>query len=152
MTWLGQVGNGSSRPSIVLYASSSIEETAIKIVGAGSEEEGIPLLWGEKDAEAEELARDACMDSPLQVGIGLDEEKIAITFVSYHEEGAYLVKSFDDFDRSVLLRWAGQAAARFVKREPVPGCETDTCSSFNDESIKSVVDIVMAELQRERRR
>jgi hypothetical protein len=51
------------------------------------------------------------------VGIGLSGSEGAITFAKYPEKTAYLHETLKG---PSYLRWLGQAAARFVKREPVP--------------------------------
>ncbi len=139
------------RPSIHLYVSPETEESAISLVAAGAEEEGIPLRWTFGKGSASELARKASLSSPLQVGAGLDSKGIAVTFVTYRESGAYLEESFEGVDRLQLLRWLGQTVARFVKKEPLPEwvCKSNRGSNRTDEEeLEAIVVQVLKKLKR----
>lgn len=109
------------RPTLVLLLDR--EEAFALAVGAGCEEEGIPLVWERAEGGADELARKAAGRSRLEVGIGLDREVGAVTFAKYPSSEAYLRVEAEDMKTA---RWLGQAAARFVKSKPLPGRETDT--------------------------
>ncbi|MCF4112807.1 MULTISPECIES: glycerol dehydratase reactivase beta/small subunit family protein [Dethiosulfovibrio] len=139
------------RPAIHLYVSPETEDSAVSLVAAGAEEEGIPLRWIFGKGSASDLAKEGSLSSPLQVGAGLDSQGIAVTFATYRERGAYLEESFEEFDRSLLLRWLGQAAARFVKKEPLPEwrCRSNQESDRSGEDgIEAIVAQVLKSLKR----
>jgi hypothetical protein len=116
--WCGPANEHTSeRPCIVLLQDPGIDDEWSFQVGAGCEEEGIPLAWRSRSGNAHELARYAASESHLEVGIGLSGSEGAITFAKYPEKTAYLHETLKG---PSYLRWLGQAAARFVKREPVP--------------------------------
>ncbi|MDD4364451.1 MAG: glycerol dehydratase reactivase beta/small subunit family protein [Synergistales bacterium] len=107
----------AERPAMVLLASPSVSEEEILALGAGSEEEGIPLVWERLEGDAASLAREAAGRSRLEVGVGLDGAAGAVTLAKFPEErGVYLREEGPDLP----LRWIGQAAACLVKGEPLP--------------------------------
>lgn len=105
------------RPTLLLLLGCGQEEAVALAVGAGCEEEGIPLVWERSEGGADELAREAAGRSRLEVGIGLDGKVGAVTFAKYPSPKAYL---HIDVENLKTARWLGQAAARFVKRKPIP--------------------------------
>lgn len=119
--WLGRAGTSdalpSEKPSVWLLGDGSITEAAARGIGAGCEEEGVPLAWDVRPGDASDLARAACMSSRLEVGIGLDSSgEAAIALVSVTDRPYLRFPVRDAAD----LRWIGQAAARISKGQPVP--------------------------------
>ena len=119
--WFGRVGTKDAlpdgKPCVWLITDLSWTEDDAKCVAAGCEEEGVPLAWDVRSGSAAELARAACLNSHLEVGIGLDagrEAAIALVHVSEHPYVTQLAEGPEK------LRWIGQAAARISKSQPVP--------------------------------
>jgi hypothetical protein len=156
----------TDRPAVTLLAAPSVPEEAIGALGAGSEEEGIPLVWERLDGEASALAREAARRSRLEVGIGLDGRAASVTPAKFPEErGVYLHEEGPDLP----LRWIGQAAACLVKGEPLPPKMKEDQSparlpvpeptaapeeedSEEEALVAAVTRIVMEALEKERRR
>ncbi|AER65944.1 hypothetical protein Tlie_0200 [Thermovirga lienii DSM 17291] len=111
-------GIQENRPVIVLLLSDSCPEEWVRHIGAGCEEEGVPLAWGRRsDGRASSLAKEAAVISRLEVGIGLDRTESAVTMFSLSEHPPY-VAAFHGGD-PLVLRWLGHNASRLVKREPL---------------------------------
>jgi hypothetical protein len=118
--WSGRVGSENAlpetMPAVALITNKRRCEELARYVGAGSEEEGIPLSWDVSDGLAADLARRACMSSRLEIGIGVDERgngaiaMVTVTGAPYIERRA---------DTPEDLRWLGQAAARISKSQPI---------------------------------
>ncbi|MDR1377700.1 MAG: glycerol dehydratase reactivase beta/small subunit family protein [Synergistaceae bacterium] len=125
--WFGRVGAGKdalpdNKPSVWLVTDASFKESDAKAVGAGCEEEGVPLAWFTQNAKnvgsgsSSELARVACLRSRLETGIGIcPERKGAIALFSV-ADAPYLER---DVNTPSRLRWLGQTAARISKGEPI---------------------------------
>lgn len=105
------------RPTLVLLLGCGRDDAVALAVGAGCEEEGIPLVWERADDSADGMAREAAARSRLEVGIGMDGTTGAVTFAKYPSPEAYLRIEVEDLEAA---RWLGQAAARFVKSKPLP--------------------------------
>lgn len=105
------------RPTLVLLLGCSRDENIALAVGAGCEEEGVPVIWERAEGQADELARQAAQRSRLEVGIGFDAEAGAVTFAKYPSPKAYLKTEVRNLETA---RWLGQAAACFVKSKPLP--------------------------------
>jgi len=107
-----------NKPTIVLLLSDSCPNEWIRHVGAGCEEEGVPLAWDKKaEGKAASLAREAAVQSRLEVGVGVDERESAVTIFSLSEHPPYIT-AFHSGNPEVL-RWLGHNASRLVKREPL---------------------------------
>jgi len=107
-----------NRPVIVLLLSEGCPEEWAGHVGAGCEEEGVPMAWGRMpNGRASSLAKEAAVLSRLEVGIGIDEKESAVTVFSLAEHPPY-VTAFHGKD-PLALRWLGHNASRLVKREPL---------------------------------
>ncbi len=105
------------RPTLVLLLGCGRGDEIALAVGAGCEEEGVPVIWERADGGADELARQAARRSRLEVGIGIGSDAGAVTFAKYPSPRAYLKADADDLKSA---RWLGQAAACFVKSKPLP--------------------------------
>jgi len=120
--WFGRVGSSGAlpdgKPSVWLITSPSWTEEDAKLVAVGCEEEGVPLAWDVKPGSAADLAREACLRSHLEVGIGIGEGKEAAIALVHVSDRPYVTGSAE---RPGELRWFGQAAARISKSQPVPG-------------------------------
>lgn len=105
------------KPSIFLLVSTECPRESISEIGAGCEEEGVPLAWAVREGYAPELAAEAAIRSRLEVGIGLGKEGAVVTFRKLGSTSGYV--RFQGGSRKDL-RNAGRAAGRLVKREPLP--------------------------------
>ena len=115
--WFARKGEfPNEKPSILLLMSSRLDEASARYVGAGCEEEGVPLCWDYQDGKAEELSSLASVRSRLEVGVGLDAEGGSISLLKI-PGGSYLQSKGVS---PAELRWIGQAAARLSKGEPLP--------------------------------
>ena len=107
-----------NRPVVVLLLSDSCPDEWVRHIGAGCEEEGVPIAWGRRaDGRASSLAKEAAVLSRLEVGIGVDRTESAVTVFSLSEHPPY-VTAFHGGD-PLILRWLGHNASRLVKREPL---------------------------------
>ena len=121
--WFGQVGTPSAlpekKPAIWLITDPSCPEDAARKVADGCEEEGTPLAWDMRQGSASDLAREACLSSHLETGIGIGPDgTAAIALVSVSEK-PYIKMTSGAADEK-RLRWLGQAAARITKSQPIP--------------------------------
>ncbi len=105
------------RPSVFLLASGDCSSEQIADIGAGCEEEGVPLTWATQTGKAGELAKEAAIRSRLEVGIGLGNGEAVVTFRKLDSPCGYV--RFSIFNREDV-RNAGRTAGRLVKREPLP--------------------------------
>jgi len=107
-----------NRPVIVLLLSEGCPDEWAMHVGAGCEEEGVPVAWKKmSNGRASFLAKEAAVLSRLEVGIGVDEKESAVTTFSLSEHPPYIT-AFHGGD-PLVLRWLGHNASRLVKREPL---------------------------------
>ncbi|WP_026368260.1 glycerol dehydratase reactivase beta/small subunit family protein [Aminiphilus circumscriptus] len=126
-SWCGHIGESpSERPAVVLLFSPSLDPDIAIMVGAGSEEEGVPLVWDTMKGTAEVISRQAALRSRLEVGVGITSDACAITLVK-HTQGPYILRqgpgSFGASEKKALkktLRWLGGAAACLAKGQPLP--------------------------------
>ena len=117
VSWCGRAGEfPSDRPSVHLFVDPSVDNSVPLWIGAGCEEEGVPLSWEERPGDADALARAAAARSRLEVGVGLDGTGGAVALAKIPQR-AYVVHPGTD---RRTLRFLGQAAARLAKGEPVP--------------------------------
>lgn len=115
--WFGRKGEfPEEKPSVFLLANSRLDESFIRYVGAGCEEEGVPLCWDYRDGNAEALSSLASNRSRLEVGIGLDADGGSISLLKI--PGVSYIQRKGTAPAG--LRWIGQAAARLSKGEPLP--------------------------------
>ncbi|MDN4073008.1 glycerol dehydratase reactivase beta/small subunit family protein [Fictibacillus terranigra] len=99
----------------ILY-NSHLDPIKLRVVCCGLEEEGVPfLLQGREDQKNYiELGADAAAMSPLQVGIGIDQEgKVCVHHEKLKQETPYLEDTLQN------ARSMGQNAARLVKGLPL---------------------------------
>lgn len=107
-----------NRPVVVLLLSDSCPEEWVRHIGAGCEEEGVPLAWGRRsEGRASSLAKEAAVLSRLEVGIGVDRTESAVTMFSLSEHPPYITAFHGG--NPLILRWLGHNASRLVKREPL---------------------------------
>ncbi len=126
-SWCGHIGESPrERPAVVLLFSPFLDPDVAVTVGAGSEEEGVPLVWDTMEGTAEVISRQAALRSRLEVGVGITSEACAITLVK-HTQGPYILRkgpgSFGSSEKTALkktLRWLGGAAACLAKGQPLP--------------------------------
>lgn len=126
-SWCGHIGESpSERPAVMLLFSPSLDPGIAVTVGAGSEEEGVPLVWDTMEGTAEAISRQAALRSRLEVGVGITSDACAITLVK-HTQGPYILRqgpgSFGSSEKTALkktLRWLGGAAACLAKGQPLP--------------------------------
>ncbi len=118
--WFGRAGGGDAlpegKPAVWLVTDASFSEAQARVVGAGCEEEGVPLAWDVADGAADALARKACHRSQLEVGIGIDSRRNGAISMITVTEAPYVERTADT---GAHLRWLGQTAARLSKGEPI---------------------------------
>lgn len=100
------------RPSIIVKYNKDFNKEYLKEVVAGIEEEGVlyTLIPVEERVDAFTLSMDGVNMSPIEVGIGLNEDKAVLS-----------VKKLQDrplFCTDKGYRNIGQNAARYVKGRP----------------------------------
>ena len=151
VSWCGRVGElPSDRPSVHLFVDPSVDNSVPLWIGAGCEEEGVPLSWEERPGDADALARAAAARSRLEVGLGLDGTGGAVALAKIPQR-AYVVHPGTD---RTTLRFLGQAAARLAKGEPLPRREEPPAPSLEPEAgepkeewVRSVVEAVLQTLR-----
>lgn len=116
MSWCAPIDEmPSARPTIILSLHSPIDEKIVDYIGAGCEEENIPVAWY-KAQDLNETPHEVSLRSRLQIGIIAEKNHAYIGVV--HLPGKIWLdaemKNPDDW------RWLGQAAARVVKSQPLP--------------------------------
>lgn len=111
-------GISSDRPSIALLVDPGVRdmEGVVRAVGAGCEEEGVPLSWDLRSGRASELAGLASEASRLGVGVGFDGAGWAIALSSMKGRPPYMAGTVGG---CADLRWVGQNAARLAKGVPL---------------------------------
>lgn len=115
--WFGRKDEfPAEKPSVLLLVRDGLDESLARHVGAGCEEEGVPLCWDYQDGRAEELSSLASNRSRLEVGIGLDAEGSSISLLKI--PGVSYIRRKGTAPAE--LRWIGQVAARLSKGEPLP--------------------------------
>jgi hypothetical protein len=107
-SWCGHIGESPrERPAVVLLFSPFLDPDVAVTVGAGSEEEGVPLVWDTMEGTAEVISRQAALRSRLEVGVGITSEACAITLVK-HTQGPYILRkgpgSFGSSEKTALKK------------------------------------------------
>ncbi|TCO77962.1 glycerol dehydratase reactivase beta/small subunit family protein [Marinisporobacter balticus] len=103
------------KPSIHIYYNKNlIPIEKFKEIMWGIEEEGIPYSIHAKEArKAQALAYEACEESVLGVGIGIDGEDIVLHYIKLKkDEPLYQISTSAD---RLLMRILGGNGARLVK-------------------------------------
>lgn len=116
MSWCAPVDKmPNDRPCVILSLHSPVDEKIVDYIGAGCEEENIPVAWYVAQ-DLNETPHDVSLRSRLQIGIIAEKNRAYIGVV--HLPGKIWLdaemKTPDDW------RWLGQAAARVVKSQPMP--------------------------------
>jgi len=102
----------------IYYPKAFGPQEAIREIGFGIEEEGIPFMAVEADSEDfHRLAERASAHSQLEVGIGLDIEGRFCLHQAKLPDGFYLFESSLS-DKRTDLRSFGANSARLVKGMP----------------------------------
>ena len=115
--WFGRKDEfPNEKPSVLLLIGGGLDESLARHVGAGCEEEGVPLCWDYQDGTAAELSSSASNRSRLEVGVGLDPEGGSISLLKIPSVPYLQRKGIAPAE----LRWIGQVAARLSKGEPLP--------------------------------
>ena len=103
------------RPCVMLSLHKPVDEKVVDYIGAGCEEEHIPVAWSVAD-DLSETPHDVSLRSRLQVGIVAEQGRAYIGVV--HLPGKIWLDA--EMKTQQLWRWLGQAAARVVKSQPMP--------------------------------
>jgi hypothetical protein len=109
------------KPAVIILAVKPTPAETIAPILWGLEEEGVPAELHEvAGGEAEALAKEAADRSPLNVGIGINLNKL---MVSLHHRNLPLERPLFTLRSAELhpapLRMLGKNAARLVKGEPL---------------------------------
>ncbi len=107
-------------PSIVINHNERTQESELKQLCLGMEEEGVPFQI-EASAELNPLilAQSAALSSRLGVGIGVSLDYVVVTTEKLPEGRPYLA----EFTSATADRITGSNAARLVKRIPLRAVE-----------------------------
>ncbi|HSK61462.1 MAG TPA: glycerol dehydratase reactivase beta/small subunit family protein [Actinomycetospora sp.] len=113
------VGDGPTRPVVLVAAAGTFPAAVLRELRAGLEEEGVPheLRPGHDDEpDPTALAHRVARDSPLEVGVGLTERGIA---VHHGKLPAGLPVAVDPDVTAEVARRMGHDAARVVTGIPL---------------------------------
>lgn len=104
------------KPAVLIYFSFD-DEQAIKEICAGIEEEGVPfeVVKLDENLGAFELSKLAANTSVLEVGIGVDKEKVCIYCTALKTDTPLVEAELKD---KKVLRIIGSNSARYVKKVP----------------------------------
>ncbi len=106
-----------SKPTIMLYMNRTVTQDVLQPLLYGIEEEGLPVEYELRDGAYLQLADAASRTSALAVGIGIDDEAIAITYKNIpSHQFIYRLRNYGQYPYS--LRILGVNAARLVKGNP----------------------------------
>ena len=120
--WLGQWGHfPETKPAVFMLLGGGLPDDYIELIGAGCEEEGVPLCWDYHQGEAFSLAQDASKRSRLEIGIGVDNASVCVALRKVPMGPYVTLKGYSREN----LRWIGQAAARLSKGQPIPQRESN---------------------------
>lgn len=107
-----------SRPTIRVWSDSATPAEVLRQVEYGMEEEGIP--W-EKEIRtgmtATDMAYEAAGVSRLEVGVGMDTQRVVLHFAKLKREEPLF--SIPARSTDTALRLLGANAARLVKKLPL---------------------------------
>jgi hypothetical protein len=110
-----------TKPAVRIEASAPVTDRIMAPILWGLEEEGMPTdVRVGRQGSAEQLAKQAANDSPLNVGIGIEVVKgsVALHHRDLPEERPVTLLADHDLDVERLRR-LGANAARLVKGEPL---------------------------------
>jgi len=116
MSWCEPVDKmAHDRPCIVLSLHEPVDKKVVDYIGAGCEEEHIPVVWSVAQ-DLSETPHDVSLRSRLQIGIIAEQNRAYIGVV--HLPGKIWLDA--EMKTPEDWRWLGQAAARVVKSQPMP--------------------------------
>lgn len=119
--WLGRVDQfPDTKPSVFMLLDDHLPSEYIQLIGAGCEEEGVPLCWDYQQGVAFSLAQGASRRSRLEVGIGVDNASICVALLKVPMAPYVTLDGYTHEN----LRWIGQTAARLSKGQPIPKKES----------------------------
>lgn len=101
---------------ILIFCTPILDSARLKEVCAGLEEESVPYLiqFENEWKDSVDLAAEASANSPLQIGIGIDQyENVCVHHQKLARETPYLMGNLKEG------REAGKNAARLVKGLPL---------------------------------
>lgn len=112
------------KPTIKLYLGGILDESTIRPILLGMEEEGVPCEIERQDnQDALLLSIDACSSSVLGVGVGLSPKEAILHFNKLPDESPLFRVPASAGEEA--LRTLGANAARLVKK--VPFIREDKC-------------------------
>lgn len=143
-------------PSIKVFLHPKIKNTMIRDVLLGIEEEGVPFqVCTDENHSAIDLSYQACLASPLGVGVGIDDnENACVHYVSLEKNNPLFCANLTD--GNVNFRALGSNAARLVKGLPFKSLEITETNSAEQidgallkEKIATIVKRILAEKAKE---